>query len=64
MNNFFCELHTLVHMADVSSKSLLEVEKGHFNEQVPIHNPSFKKSWSVWHSEACIDRMQSVYKAW
>ena len=44
MNNFFCGLHTLVHMADVSSKSLLEVEKGHFNEQVPIHNPSFKKA--------------------
>ena len=43
MNNFFCGLHTLVHMADASQKSIYETEKAHFNGNVPIDNPSFSK---------------------
>ena len=30
MNNFFCALHTLVHMADASQKSIYKTEKAHF----------------------------------
>lgn len=44
MNNFFCGLHTLVHMAEVSQKSLCEVEKNFFDNKVPILNPLFTKS--------------------
>ena len=43
MNNFFCGLHTLVHMADVSQKAILETEKAHFDGNIPIDNPSFAK---------------------
>ena len=43
MNNFFCGLHTLVHMADVSQKSLYEVEKNFFDNEIPIHNSQFTK---------------------
>ena len=43
MNNFFCGLHTLVHMADASQKSIYETEKAHFDGNVPIDNPSFSK---------------------
>jgi hypothetical protein len=44
MNNFFCGLHTLVHMADVSQHSIFEVEKAHFDGNIPINNPSFSKN--------------------
>ena len=44
MNNFFCGLHTLVHMADESQKSLYETEKAHFDGNISIGNPSFSKS--------------------
>ena len=30
LNAFFCNLHTLVHVAEATSKSLSEVENGHF----------------------------------
>ena len=41
--NIFCGLHTLVHMADVSQKAILETEKAHFYGNIPIDNPSFAK---------------------
>lgn len=43
MNNFFCGLHKLVHMADVSQQSLYNVEKSHFDGNIPIENPLFQK---------------------
>jgi len=44
MNNFFCGLHTLVHMADTAQKSLVETEKLHFEEgNTPILNKMFEK---------------------
>jgi hypothetical protein len=33
--NFFCGLHALVHLAEVASASVLQAEKGFF-EQIPI----------------------------
>ena len=51
INNFFCGLHTLVHMTDVSQKSLYETDKAHFDGNIPIDNPSFPKS-----GQACTAR--------
>lgn len=42
--NFFCSLHSLVHMADACSKSLKEAEKGMFETQPPIFERSFLKA--------------------
>lgn len=44
MNTFFCGLHTLVHMADVSQQAIYDIEKAHFDGTVPIHNSSYTKS--------------------
>ncbi|XP_033731138.1 uncharacterized protein LOC117320739 [Pecten maximus] len=44
LNNFFCGLHSLVHIAEVANQSILEVEKTNFNEDVPIFNKKFQKS--------------------
>jgi len=35
INNFFCGLHSLVHMAEVAQKSLFQIEKDHFEEPLP-----------------------------
>ena len=40
MNNFFCSLHTLVHIAEVSASALDEVERAHF-DTVPIYDARF-----------------------
>lgn len=43
--NFFCGLHSIVHIAETCNKSLLEVEKDIFiDSSVPIHDPAFKKN--------------------
>ncbi|MES9902781.1 MAG: hypothetical protein ABW168_08870, partial [Sedimenticola sp.] len=44
MNNFFCGLHTLVHMADAAQKSIYETEHSHFEGHIPIQNPAFIRS--------------------
>ncbi|WAR06009.1 LOW QUALITY PROTEIN: hypothetical protein MAR_021378 [Mya arenaria] len=45
MNNLFCGLHTLVHMADTAQKTVYETEKLHFEDGViPILNKSFEKT--------------------
>lgn len=44
LNNFFCGLHSLVHIAEVSNKSLIEVEHTNFNGDVPILNKIFHKN--------------------
>lgn len=41
LNNFLCGLHSLVHIAEMASKSLLEVEHIHFDGEVPIFNKRF-----------------------
>ena len=41
MNNFFCGLHSLVHMAETSQKTMFEVENAHFEDEVPIDIKSF-----------------------
>ncbi|XP_052225068.1 uncharacterized protein LOC127840695 [Dreissena polymorpha] len=43
MNNFFCGLHTLVHLAETAQKTLLETEKLHFNNDIPKLNKHFDK---------------------
>ncbi|WAQ97354.1 LOW QUALITY PROTEIN: hypothetical protein MAR_030044 [Mya arenaria] len=55
MNNFFCGHHTLMHMADVSAKSLYEVKKGHFKNEIPIHNVSFS-----WHNSYNLNGLQII----
>ncbi|XP_060570464.1 uncharacterized protein LOC132728810 [Ruditapes philippinarum] len=44
MNNFFCGLHSLVNMAETCEKTLNEVEILHFDNKIPIQNPTFLKS--------------------
>ena len=46
LNNFFCGLHSLVHMADIAEKALREVEQTNFNGNVPIFNKRFDKAES------------------
>ena len=43
LNNFFCELHALVHLSGTAVAFLDTVEKGIFGDP-PIHDPSFKRS--------------------
>lgn len=44
LNNFVCGLHSLVHIADIANKSIIEVEKTNFNEDIPIMNKEFQKN--------------------
>ena len=41
--NFFCGLHSLVHFAETSNKSLIQVEDEFFDGDSPIHDKSFAK---------------------
>ena len=43
LNNFVCGLHSLVHIAEVVNKSLVDVEKTNFNDDVPILNKKYQK---------------------
>ncbi|XP_052812589.1 uncharacterized protein LOC128240121 [Mya arenaria] len=43
INNFFCGLHSLVHMAEVSQKVLYDVEDNHFDGNIPHSNTCFNK---------------------
>jgi hypothetical protein len=43
MNNFFCGLHSLVHMAETAQKAIYEVENAHFQSDIPIQNKLFLK---------------------
>ena len=52
MNNFFCGLHGLVHMAEAVNKAAKEMESLHFGTgEVPIKDPRFRKA-----SESAITR--------
>ena len=44
LNNFFCGLHGLVHIAESANAALQEAEKQHFPGQVPISDPRFRKA--------------------
>lgn len=44
VNYFCCGLHTLVHMTEVSQKSLYETKKEYFEGGIQILNKSFEKS--------------------
>ncbi|WAQ97078.1 hypothetical protein MAR_029768 [Mya arenaria] len=41
--NFFCGLHSLIHFAETSNKTLIQVENGFFDINAPILDPSFRK---------------------
>ena len=43
LNNFFCALHALVHIASSASTALKVTEDGIFENSVPIFYHSFKK---------------------
>ena len=42
--NFLCGLHALVHLAETASRSLVETEKGFFEDNPPIYDKSFTKT--------------------
>ncbi len=44
LNNFWCNMHVLVHIAESDNISIDLAEKSHYNNEVPIQNASFKKS--------------------
>ena len=44
MYNFFCGLHSLVHIAEASSKALVEAERGLFDGVVPQPSPGFLRT--------------------
>ena len=44
MNNFFCGLHGLVHIAETANKAMQESEGHHFDGHIPIHDQRFRKS--------------------
>jgi hypothetical protein len=48
LNDFICGLHSLVHIAEMANKSLLEVEHTHFDGEVPILSKSFHKKIRIW----------------
>ena len=52
LNNFFCGLHSLVHIAEVINKSLVDIEKNNFNEEVLVFNKKFNKT-----SESAVVRL-------
>lgn len=41
MFNFFCGLHSLVNLATTAQATLIDIEKGLFTDQPPIHDRSF-----------------------
>ncbi|XP_062619501.1 uncharacterized protein LOC134281055 [Saccostrea cucullata] len=43
LNNFFCGIHGLVHMANEAQKGLCEAEKGNFDGNPPIFDENFSK---------------------
>lgn len=43
LNNFFCGLHSLVHIAQTANKALTETENKYFDSNVPILNKQFSK---------------------
>ena len=43
LNNFFCDLHAIVHLSETAAAFLDTVEKGIFGDP-PIHDLSFKRS--------------------
>lgn len=43
LNNFFCGLHSLVHIAQTADKALTETENKYFDGNVPILNKQFSK---------------------
>ena len=43
LNNFFCGLHSLVHIAEVADKAIIEVESRNFDGKVPAYSSTFTK---------------------
>ncbi|KAK3096973.1 hypothetical protein FSP39_005288 [Pinctada imbricata] len=43
LNNFFCGLHSLVHIAEVADKAILQTETTNFDGNIPKHGSSFSK---------------------
>ena len=41
LNNFFCGLHGLIHLATAAQTALLETEKGNFDDNTPTSDPNF-----------------------
>lgn len=44
LNNFFCGLHGLVHIAESANKNLQECEDHHFGGKAPISDQRFRKA--------------------
>lgn len=44
LNNFFCGLHGLAHMANAAQKGLYEAEVGNFSGIPPVYDKTFSKS--------------------
>ncbi|WAR14697.1 hypothetical protein MAR_004802 [Mya arenaria] len=45
LNNYFCGLHALVNYAESTQKCILEVENSIFDNESPIYDKSFRKSY-------------------
>jgi hypothetical protein len=59
LNNFFCGLHVLVHVAEAASSCLLQAEKGLFELNSPIYDASFRKS----NASGCLRFIRTASKA-
>jgi hypothetical protein len=59
LNNFFCGLHVLVHVAEAASSCLLQAEKGLFESNSPIYDASFRKS----NASGCLRLIRTASKA-
>lgn len=59
LNNFFCGLHVLVHIAEAASSCLIEAEKLFFYTNIPIYDSSFRKSGE----SGCLRLIRTTSKA-
>lgn len=59
LNNFFCGLHGLVHMANAAQKGLYEAEVGNFAGNPPVFDKTFSKS----DESGCFRLIRSACKA-
>ena len=62
MYNFFCGLHSLVHIAEASLKALVQAEMGLFDGDVPRPSSSFLQSRNSSEPGAC-RLVRTAYKA-
>lgn len=59
LNNFFCGLHGLVHMANAAQKGLCEAERANFDGNPPIPDKDFSKA----DESGCFRLLRSSCKA-